>query len=134
MDFLDRQQAEQAAMDVIAACRQSVVVEGDLPYRLANLLESIFNWRQLARWHEEPISAFSHRLGASVNFDCLKRWKNDMDSRPKSQPPPVEGVELPATLVVADPMANIDWSFMDDFDWTIEPTLLAPGNVPGIAS
>jgi hypothetical protein len=133
MDFFDRAQAEQTAMDVIEACRQSVVMDGDLPARLASLLESIWNWRQLTRWHEEPISAFSHRLGASVIFDVLKRWKNDMDSRPKSQPPPAEGDEAPAALVVPDPITNIDWSFMDDFDWNIEPTLLGAGIGPGIA-
>ncbi|KAK6081981.1 hypothetical protein SCUP515_02760 [Seiridium cupressi] len=133
MDFLDRTQTEQTAIDVIEACRQSVVTEGDLPTRLATLLESIWNWNQLARWHEEPISVFTHRLGASVIFDCLKRWKNDMDSRPKSQPPAAVGGETPATLLVPDPMASIDWSFMDDFDWNMEPTLLGPGIAPGIA-
>lgn len=133
MDFLDRTQAEQAANEVIKSCRQSVVMDGDLPERLGNLLESIWNFAQLARWHEEPVSIFSHRLSASIVFDCLKRWKSDMDSRPKSQPPPANGAETPAAIMVPDPLANIDWSFMDDFDWNIEPTLLGPGIAPGIA-
>lgn len=133
MDFLDRAQAEQAATEVIETCRQSRVMEGDLPERLGNLLESIWNWAQLTRWHEEPVSIFSHRLSASIVFDCLKRWKSDMDSRPKSQPPPADGTETPSVLPVPDPLANIDWSFMDDFDWNMEPTLLGPGIAPGIA-
>lgn len=57
----------------------------------------------------------------------------DLYSRPKSQPPPAEGGETPAAIMMQDPLANIDWSFMDDFDWNIEPTLLAPGIAPGIA-
>ncbi|KAH8203353.1 hypothetical protein TruAng_002448 [Truncatella angustata] len=134
MDFLIHKESEQAALDVMSACRRSVVQDRDLPDRLGNLLESINNYAQLTRWQEEPISSFSQRLGASIHFDCLNRWKSEMDSytvRPKSQPPPVEGGETPAAILLQDPLANIDWSFMDDFDWNIEPTLLAPG--PGIA-
>jgi transcriptional regulatory protein LEU3 len=129
MDFLDRKQAENAASDVINACRRSIIQEGDLPTRLGNLLESIYHVGELSLWHEEPISEFSHRLGASVTFDCLRRWKEDMTTHHshKTQPPPVEGGEATPSVPGQDPFANIDWSFMDDFDWNIEPTLLAPG-------
>lgn len=127
MDFLDHEEAKKTAVDVIRACKLSVVQEGDLPTRLGNLLESICHVGQLSLWHEEPVSEFSHRLGASVNFDCLRRWKEDMTSSHKAQPPPVDGTEPSVVLPAQDPFANIDWSFMDDFDWTIEPTLLAPG-------
>ncbi|KAI1854941.1 hypothetical protein JX266_001059 [Neoarthrinium moseri] len=127
MDFLDLKQAESAALDSIKVCRQAVIQDGDLPTRLGNLLESMWAFSQLHKSHEEPISAtFSHRLGASVTFDCLKRWKQDMDMRSKSQPPPGEGGETPAIFAGTDPLASIDWSFMDDFDWTIEPSLLVP--------
>ncbi|KAI0128448.1 hypothetical protein BJ170DRAFT_569745, partial [Xylariales sp. AK1849] len=91
-DFLDQGQAEKSALDAISVCRQSVVQEGDLPTRLAHVLESIWGFIQMGRRQEEPILAFSHRLGASVTFDCLTRWKNDIhEARPKGQSAPARG-------------------------------------------
>jgi transcriptional regulatory protein LEU3 len=124
MDFVDRNQIEKSISEVISICRSCTIQEGDLAMRLSNLLESFWGLSKVARWHEEPICELSERLGASVNFDCLRKWKEDMDgARPRSVPPPTEGDETTAVPAVVDPMANIDWSFMDEFDWNFEPTL-----------
>lgn len=127
MDFVDRDQMEKSVSEVIGICRRCTIQEGDMPMRLANLLESFWGLSKVARWQEEPTCEFSERLGASITFDCLKKWKEDMNgARPRSQPTPAEGDETTAVPVGEDPMANIDWSFMDDFDWNFEPTLLPP--------
>lgn len=122
VDFLGKEKVRQRASDAISVCRASVVTEADLPHRLANLLESFWALSQTTKWHEEPTSIFHHRLGASVTFDCLKRWKDDMQKRPKCQPPPSEVGEPPLVLG-NDALTNIDWSFLDDFDWNLEPIL-----------
>lgn len=105
---------------------------------------------------EPTVTVGTQRMGAGVCFDCLKLWKGDMETmRPRSaQPPNAEGgggglgggsnvadvlagagagAAGPATLGAGsvavpgpDPLANIDWSFMDEFDWNFEPNLLAP--------
>ncbi|ORY69850.1 uncharacterized protein BCR38DRAFT_333745, partial [Pseudomassariella vexata] len=125
-DFVAIKDADQSITDAIAVFRGCMIVETDLPARLANILESVWSARQ-TKWHEEPVSAFSHRLGANVSFDCIRRWKNETDeARPKSQPPPAEGSDTAISLPGADPLANIDWSFMDDFDWNLDTNPLVP--------
>lgn len=151
---LDKQGAERSAANCMAVCRRSVVQEGDLGARLAVLFDSFWSVAQSTNiWHGEPtVSVGTQRFGAGVCFDCLKLWKNDIDTmRPKTaataQVPNAEGdanssdmlapasalATSSATLGVgtaaasgADPLAHIDWSFMDDFDWNFEPSLLAP--------
>ncbi|KAK7924148.1 hypothetical protein PG985_006202 [Apiospora marii] len=155
-ETLDKQAAERSAANCMEVCRRSVVQEGDLGARLAMLFESFWSVAQTtAVWHVEPtVTAGTLRMGAGVCFDCLKLWKGDMETmRPRTaQPPNAEGggggpgggdnvgnvlpgagTTGPATLgagsVAApgpDPLANIDWSFMDEFDWNFEPNLLAP--------
>ncbi|KAI0115296.1 hypothetical protein F4814DRAFT_418912 [Daldinia grandis] len=158
MSFIDRKAAEQSAADIITAARRAIVMESDLPTRLGNLLESWSDWL-LARgdsaaaqpqsqvhpqpqWSEEPVSAFSHRLSASVTFDCMTRWKSDHRHnalRCKCQPSGVSGTsgttpapgpagstngcETPAIMAGSDALQNIDWTFMDDFDWSFEPVI-----------
>ncbi|KAI0382904.1 hypothetical protein F5Y04DRAFT_251348 [Hypomontagnella monticulosa] len=141
-EFLDREAAEKSAADVITVSRRATVVDADLPTRLGNLLES-WSVRLLARgsptqqtpqesWNEEPVSSFSHRLGASVTFDCMTRWKSDhkppipgnIGSNPGLVPvaPGNNGNETPAGLSgTAD--LNIDWAFLDDFDWSFDPVI-----------
>ncbi|OTB20489.1 hypothetical protein K445DRAFT_312947 [Daldinia sp. EC12] len=162
MSFIDRKAAEQSAADIITAARRATVMESDLPTRLGNLLESWSDWLlargdpavaqsqqhsqmhpQQPQWSEEPVSAFSHRLSASVTFDCMTRWKNDHrhnNLRCKCQssgtaaasgttPIPgatagTNGCETPAIMAGgADALQNIDWTFMDDFDWNFEPVM-----------
>ncbi|KAI1378344.1 hypothetical protein F4677DRAFT_412923 [Hypoxylon crocopeplum] len=157
MAFLDRKDAERWAADTVAACRRATMADGDLPFRVASLLGG---WsdrllRDGAPSHaDEPVSTFSHRLSASVTYDCMTRWKSDRRSR--SQPPSsacggisngnsslaTAGVgagagagaggtagaaahgtgDTPAALG-AETLQNIDWTFMDDFDWSFEPVI-----------
>ncbi|KAI1640199.1 hypothetical protein F4809DRAFT_520615 [Biscogniauxia mediterranea] len=167
LDMVDRKAAEQSATDAVALCRRATVMEADLPARLGILMESWFELSQarpLACWHEEPVSSFSHRLGASVSLDCLMRWKNDQHLVSLSTSNAVnsgvgggisggngnsgsnsggggggggQATDTTAAAVGGDgaggvnPMVlgteslqNIDWSFMDDFDWNFEPGIL----------
>lgn len=146
----------RSAADAIAACRRATLMDGDLPMRLGNLLES---WQErLPHVRDDadlpPVSAFSHRLGASVSFDCMTRWKTDhqqqQQCRSRSCAPigatvgaavapagatqqggggggetPAAGMLAGATM--ADPLQNIDWTFMDDFDWSFEPVMPVMG-------
>lgn len=125
----DGNDAEDAALDAavadgIEAARRSSVQDGDLPARLAALLES---FSLLAPGGGEPVSAFTYRLGASVTFACVKRWKDELAS---ARPPPPPNVAAEGGDALAGPgaagagadagmdlLAGIDWSFMDDFDW-----------------
>ncbi|OTB06888.1 hypothetical protein M426DRAFT_318603 [Hypoxylon sp. CI-4A] len=153
LQLVDREAAERSAADAIAAARRARVAEGDLPTRLGNLLESwssrlLNSGCSTVQWHEEPVSSFSHRLGASVTYDCMTRWKTDhvANCRFKNQPlstctclgsnapagvgagaangasAGAEGEATPGVLG-ADVMQNMDWSFMDDFDWSLEPVM-----------
>ncbi|OTA66607.1 hypothetical protein K449DRAFT_235257 [Hypoxylon sp. EC38] len=156
MQFIDREAAEQSASDAIAASRRARVMDSDLPTRLGNLFESwsdrLLRGTGSPHWNEEPVSSFSHRLSASVTFDCMTRWKTDhmQNCRNKGQPFTTCGCfgsgaaaagggatgaggaatntsETPAILAGgnagADPLQNIDWTFMDDFDWNFEPVM-----------
>ncbi|KAL7626207.1 hypothetical protein AAE478_002977 [Parahypoxylon ruwenzoriense] len=152
MNFLDRKEAEQSAADAVAACRRSTITEGDLPMRLGNLLESWSEMlARTGQWgSDDPVSTISCRLTASVTLDCITRWKSDhMNNRSKT---PAAGAaaggsdcgnntaatsaaasETPGLLTGATTAAaaaadssslqNIDWSFMDDFDWNFEPVI-----------
>ncbi|KAH9884482.1 hypothetical protein F4778DRAFT_763226 [Xylariomycetidae sp. FL2044] len=138
MSFIDRQAAEASARDAITVCNRCSVMEADLPMRLSHLLVT---WFDIARspgnqWQEVPVSSFSHRLNASVTLDCLARWKNDRlvnkSGATMSLPPACGSANEvvpaaaagPADPMMMEPLQNIDWSFMDDFDWSFEPGIL----------
>ncbi|KAI1085786.1 hypothetical protein F5B20DRAFT_18105 [Whalleya microplaca] len=123
MKFIDRKAAEQTGSDAIAMAKRATIMEADLPMRLRSLLESWFEMAQITEWQEEPVLTFCHRLSASVTLDCMFRWKND----PRSQNSTEGTNEPPASLTSAETVQNIDWSFMDDFDWNFEPNILTSG-------
>ncbi|RWA09163.1 hypothetical protein EKO27_g5954 [Xylaria grammica] len=144
MQFLDRKSIEAIASDTVSICERMSVMEGDLPMRLNTLLKTfleLYNSSALATsWqNEEPTATnFPRRLGAGVTFDCFIRWKSDGAIKrglhqPHQQTPnhPNNGAgEETDTLLsssVPDTLA-IDWSFMDDFEWTWTP----PGLVPPV--
>jgi transcriptional regulatory protein LEU3 len=150
--FLDRNSIEETtASDAIAICQRMSVMEGDLPMRLATLLRMFLESSRASPWtrwqNQEPtVTSFPHRLGASVAFDCLLGWKSDgtlkraLDQQQQQQQqqqvpnPPLtdaaatvgEGTDtiLPGGAVL-DPLA-IDWTFMDDFEWAMNPPNLGP--------
>ncbi|KAI0512636.1 hypothetical protein F5B22DRAFT_648486 [Xylaria bambusicola] len=140
MQFLDRKSVEATAADAISICERLSVVEGDMPLRLKALLKTFLELYHSssdpgASWQtEEPVAAnFRQRLGAAVTFDCLMSWKSDgrIKRGPNQQTPnpPNEntGEETDTLLagIVPDSLA-IDWTFMDDFEWTWTPPGLAP--------
>lgn len=145
-----------AIADGIEIARRSIVQDGDLPARLAALLESYYRLGVVPGRESgpngEPVSrTFTHRLGASVTFACVKRWKDELaNARSKNQPsssppppPPQPSMLLPpnvsadsdevltgsdvADAAGIDLLAGVDWSFMDDFDWGLEPALPGAG-------
>ncbi|KAI1105940.1 hypothetical protein F4804DRAFT_90894 [Jackrogersella minutella] len=159
MRFMDRAEAEQSAADAVTASRRARVADNDLPTRLGNLFESWLDrltrngGAAAAPGTEDPVSSFSHRLSASVTYDCMTRWKTDHvpSCRHKCQPlsscsclgsaaaaagaaaanaaagvEPARDGDAAAVLPAADALQNIDWTFMDDFDWSFEPVMAAP--------
>ncbi|KAI0887469.1 uncharacterized protein GGS22DRAFT_157231 [Annulohypoxylon maeteangense] len=156
LQLMDRASAERDAADAVTASRRARVADNDLPTRLGNLFESwchrLVRGAAVPVFTEEPVSSFSHRLSASVMYDCMTRWKTDHmpGCRNKFQPLNAcpcfgsgaaangqmvnagtgvgvggEGAarsETPAILG-ADALQNIDWTFMDDFDWSFEPVM-----------
>ncbi|KAF2965304.1 hypothetical protein GQX73_g8263 [Xylaria multiplex] len=142
MQFLDRKSIEAIAMDTVSICERMSVMEGDLSMRLNTLLKTfleLYNSSTLATsWqNEEPTATnFPHRLGAGVTFDCFIRWKSDgaikrglhqQQQQTPNHPNDGAGEEADSFLpsAVPDSLA-IDWSFMDDFEWTWTPPGLAP--------
>ncbi|KAI1353099.1 hypothetical protein F5Y01DRAFT_277784 [Xylaria sp. FL0043] len=134
MQFIDHKSIEAIASETVLICERMSVIEGDLPLRLKALLKTFLELyhypSQAATWQtEEPIALnFPHRLGAGVTFDCLFRWKSDgrvvRCLQQQTPNPPNDGAgEDSETLLsgtVPDSLA-IDWSFMDEFEWTWAP-------------
>lgn len=142
MQFLDRKFMEATASDAISICQRMSVAESDLSMRISILFKTFLELFQSSSWaatwqDEEPTaSGFPHRLGAGVTYDCLVRWKADgaikraLHQQQQQTPnPPTDGpgeetdTLLPST--VPDSL-SIDWTFMDDFEWTWAPTTLNP--------
>lgn len=131
--LLDRAQVEQSAADILALTKKAVILEGDLATRLAHLMEP---WLQPAldqpEWDEDPVSSFTRRLAAGPTLDCLLRWKHDheVNNAKSQQLPPPDGADGSSSNLTAsaDPMQFIDWSFMDDFDWNFETSILPGGS------
>ncbi|KAI1213053.1 uncharacterized protein F4807DRAFT_412741 [Annulohypoxylon truncatum] len=166
LPFMDRAEAERSAADAVAASRRAQVADNDLPTRLGNLFESwlyrLVHGAGVPQSAEEPVSSFSHRLSASVMYDCMTRWKTDHmpGCRHKCQPlttcpcfgsgAAANGQAVASTggaggtgagagagagasaggarsetpaMLGADALRDIDWTFMDDFDWSFEPVM-----------
>jgi transcriptional regulatory protein LEU3 len=73
--------------DLKVAMRKFSVQDADLPVRATMMFESYWNIRKIGvRRDLDELSArnFSHRLGASLLFDCLKRWMLYIAEAPKT--------------------------------------------------
>ncbi|KAK3942990.1 hypothetical protein QBC46DRAFT_53612 [Diplogelasinospora grovesii] len=138
--------------DAIRAMRICSVQDGDLHMRGTNMLEKYWTLRahipnrqtRIAGVDDDGmgISIFTHRLGASLTFDCLRRWKKDVEyardasnTTPNLAPgtePPQEGLRAGVgpnmDLGLTEPYgqrATTDWNaFMDDFDWSFTSNYL----------
>ncbi|KAK1765730.1 hypothetical protein QBC33DRAFT_495072 [Phialemonium atrogriseum] len=132
--------------DALAAMRACSVQEGDLPVRASNMMEKYWSVRHRIPksddWKSGP-SCFAHRLGASIAFDCLRKWKKELEQvRSSASNLPEQGPGLPeadATTFAEGPQASLgtaeeglndnlqqlDWNaFMDDFDWSFTSNYL----------
>ncbi|KAK3322137.1 hypothetical protein B0H66DRAFT_191905 [Apodospora peruviana] len=79
--------------DGIRAMRIGSVQDGDLHIRVTNMLEKYWDMRShIAKVDtSDPlgVSMYTHRLGASLTFSCLRRWKRDVEqARDASTPIP----------------------------------------------
>jgi hypothetical protein len=74
--------AAVVVQDVISALRACSVQAEDLPTRVANVVKGYWTVRdRLPPWDISQLGTakFRHRLGASIVFECLGRWKKDLD-------------------------------------------------------
>lgn len=65
--------------------RVGSVQEGDLHMRVTNMLEQYWGLRSHLAKGEGAADLgvcclFTNRLGASLTFDCLRRWKRDVEA------------------------------------------------------
>jgi hypothetical protein len=68
--------------NVILALKTCSVQADDLPIRGSNVMEAYWSVRdRLPPWdtHQLRNANFKHRLGASIVYDCLGRWKKDLE-------------------------------------------------------
>ncbi|KAK4231535.1 hypothetical protein QBC38DRAFT_465998 [Podospora fimiseda] len=126
--------------EALRAMRICSVQENDLHIRATNMLEKYWEMRTHIPRSDSGVSVYTHRLGASLTFDCLRRWKKDVEqardgcgstaagstaSTAFQQGPEVipanDGLRAGANadLGLTDPFQRFDWNaFMDDFDWS----------------
>ncbi|KAK0621262.1 hypothetical protein B0T17DRAFT_591184 [Bombardia bombarda] len=120
--------------------RLSTFQDGDLYMRVTNMLEKYWDLRShipKVDVSDLCVSVFTNRLGASLTFDCLRRWKQHVEqARDASTPVPssqLAGEPLQdgsragpnADLGLADAFQRMDWNaFIYDFDWSFTPNYL----------
>jgi hypothetical protein len=129
-------QKQTEMQEALSAIQKCSVSDGDLPFRASNMIERYWSINQLLppmEVHIKEVRDFSQRIGVSFAFDCLRRWKRDLEkSRPNnlSQKKPLDGPSgQPVNLEPIQPDASqmIDWdAFMADFDWSFTPDYLNP--------
>lgn len=84
--------------DALTAMRTCSVQDGDLPVRAAKMMESYWSIRhhipKSASWTFVPTD-FAHRLGASLAFDWMRKWKREIESIRSGGPhPTAQGPDL----------------------------------------
>jgi transcriptional regulatory protein LEU3 len=154
MRFLDVKSTEDIAADATSICMRMSVVEGDLAARLSSLLKSFLELYRTSGWttwgNEEPtVTGLFHRLGASITFDCLIRWKHDgtlqrafgqqkqqqqqqqqQQQLPNPMPSNNEAIAQDSdTLLPSSTLPDqldMDWTFLDDLDLTFVSNLGPP--------
>ena len=93
--------------EALRAMRICSVQEGDLHMRVTNMIEKYWNIRVHIIPRTDPtidagISDYTHRLGASLTFGCLRRWRKEVEqARDASTPNPAQqGLEPPRKCYV----------------------------------
>ncbi|KAH8890925.1 hypothetical protein GQ53DRAFT_721097 [Thozetella sp. PMI_491] len=123
---------ETLIKDAVRCMRACSVRDNDLHMRGSNILEKFWDIRHrlsLTTVADIGTSMFTHRLGASLAFDCLRRWRRNLEAALDASTTASVAPEADPTqdlrpgpnpdLGLADSLERIDWNaFMDDFDWS----------------
>ncbi|TPX10853.1 uncharacterized protein E0L32_008242 [Thyridium curvatum] len=136
--------------DAISTIKHCSVIGGDISWRGAKMLETYWSFCQMQapiKVDMTRISQFSHRLGTSLVFECLRQWKRRVESTlpPTSSStkdqPTNEGTEegltkpYPAGVPTDENTAEQDIQFFDwdalmtEFDWSFMPDITPSLNV-----
>lgn len=89
--------------EALASMRACSVQEGDLPMRATGMMEKYWSIRhripRTEAWTFVP-SGFAHRLGVSLAFDWMRKWKRQIDGFRSSSASnlPAQGPNLPGRL------------------------------------
>jgi len=82
-DSVGRLDADTLVKHAIKAMGTCSIMDGDLHIRGTNMLSHYWNFRAHLTHFDSPgklgISMFKNRLGASLTFDCLRRWKLEVE-------------------------------------------------------
>ncbi|KAK3333716.1 hypothetical protein B0T19DRAFT_354258 [Cercophora scortea] len=100
--------------EAIRAMRTCSLQDDDLHFRVTSMLDKYWNMRShipRVEVSDLAVSVFTTRLGASLTFGCLRRWKRDIEqARNASTPiPPVQTGEPPRKITPAShSLSSID--------------------------
>lgn len=88
--------ADTIVRDAILSLKTCSVQPDDLPMRGANIMEAYWSVRDRLPPQDTSqlhTANFKHRLGPSIVYDCLGRWKKDLEWTRTSaaEPPPAKG-------------------------------------------
>jgi transcriptional regulatory protein LEU3 len=81
---LDMAVGDAAVKQALTAMRRTIVRDGDLATRSAKMMESYWGLRHTMPSVGVGMSKFPHRIGGVVTFDCLRRWKTDLEEARKA--------------------------------------------------
>jgi len=65
--------------EALRAIRICSVQDNDLHVRCGGMLEKYWEMKAHIPRSDSGVSVYTHRLGASLTFDCLRRWKKDVE-------------------------------------------------------
>jgi len=88
------------AQNAIMALKSCSVQAEDLPIRGANVMQAYWTVKdRLPPWdiYQMDATKFKHRLGASIVFLCLGRWKKDLERASGGDPTHAGGLPEPYT-------------------------------------
>jgi len=76
---IDAELGDRSVKRAVEVLRRTSVKDGDLQMRASKMTESYWAFR-----HKLPavgliLSRFPHRIGSSLTFDCLRRWKHNLE-------------------------------------------------------
>lgn len=133
--------ADAIALQARTAVNSCSVREADLPARAALILETFWSVRNVLPKFTEPASAWPERLGGSVTYWCLTRFREALQEAKRSAEGVNKGLEAfhgpcgaPDKEETDQPMNNghdlfqeLDWSmFLDEFSWGDGAIFLGP--------